>query len=77
MSLDPVPTRPEITQEGQKLSPTYLSWFNSIWVWLGPQGKSGATAARPTKGLWVGLAYYDTTLGLPVFVHQVSPAMVA
>ena len=28
---------------------------------------SGVTADRPTKGLWVGRPYFDTTLGKPVW----------
>lgn len=28
---------------------------------------SGTTAQRPTRGLWVGRVYYDTTLGMPIW----------
>lgn len=29
--------------------------------------RSGATTARPTTGILPGFAYFDTTLGMPVF----------
>ena len=38
-----------------------------------PRPQSGNTANRPTRFLEVGLMYYDTDLGYPVFVHTVSP----
>ena len=34
--------------------------------------QSGTTAQRPTKVLWVGRRFYDTTLGYPVWVHSVA-----
>ena len=37
--------------------------------------QSGATADRPTTGLWVGRTYFDTTLGKPVWVKSVGPAV--
>ena len=72
MSLDPIPTRPIITQQGAVLDRLYQSWFASIQRWLGPVGQSGSTTNRPSNGLYVGLQYFDTTLGKPVFLKQVS-----
>lgn len=34
---------------------------------------SGTTVNRPTTKLIVGQMYYDTTLGKPIWCHQVSP----
>jgi hypothetical protein len=31
------------------------------------QQESGTTAQRPTKGLYVGRRYFDTTLVLPIY----------
>jgi hypothetical protein len=33
----------------------------------------GTTAQRPTANAFVGLQYYDTTLGKPIWCHQASP----
>jgi hypothetical protein len=80
MSLNtttPIPTRPIIDTEGKvTLSSLYQAWFNGIQQWLGPVGQFGATSARPTKNLYIGLSYFDTTLGYPVFLKQVSPSNV-
>lgn len=76
MSLSPTPTKPIITEKGDRLPAVFQSWFGSIQQWLGPQGQTGTTAKRPTTNLWIGLCYYDTTLGYPVFVHQISPSIV-
>jgi hypothetical protein len=75
MSLSPKPTLPTLLQ-GNRTHPSYDQWFNSIQTWLGPQGQTGATTVRPTAGLYVGLAYFDATLGYPVFVSAVGPPVV-
>jgi hypothetical protein len=69
MSLSPKPTKPFKDVQ-------YDAWFQSIQTWLGPQGQTGSTAIRPTVNLYVGLSYFDTTLGYPVFVKQVSPSII-
>lgn len=73
MSLSALPATDIITQKGDKLPAVWQVWFGSLQQWLGPQGNTGTTAARPTKGLYVGLSYFDTTLGYPVFVKQAKP----
>jgi hypothetical protein len=58
--------------EGPKNIPAPLySWFQSIQRWLGPIGQTGVTSARPNSGVYVGLSYFDTTLGYPVFAKSV------
>jgi len=76
MSLGPLPATDVMGQKGERWSALWLTWVNGIQQWLGPQGGFGTTGSRPTKGLYVGLAFYDTTLGYPVFVHQVSPTII-
>lgn len=76
MSLAPIPTDPQLTDKDGKVTPIYQAWFASIQRWLSPVGQAGTTAQRPTKNLYVGQPYYDTTLGYPVWVHQVSPSII-
>lgn len=38
--------------------------------------QSGSTLNRPTKTLWLGRTYYDTTLSKPIWVKQVRPSIV-
>jgi hypothetical protein len=78
--LSPIPTDPHIVEiQGERagyLTPLYQSWLQSLQYWLSPVGTSGPTAKRPTKQLYVGQVFYDTTLGYPVWVHQVSPSII-
>ena len=37
--------------------------------------QSGTTANRPATGLWIGRQFFDTTLGKPVYVLSVKPAV--
>jgi len=53
-------------------STSWLSWFNSVHQTVTAARQSGPTAARPTKVLWVGRRYFDTTLNKPVWVSGVS-----
>lgn len=76
MSLSPIPTDPKATDDKGELTPAYRAWLASVYRWLVPLGQFGTTAQRPTKNLYVGQPYYDTTLGLPVWVHQVSPSII-
>lgn len=84
MSLSPLPSTDRISINESvgrvttyhKVSQWYQSWFSSIQTWLGPIGQTGTTAARPTNNLYIGLGYFDTTLGYMVWVKQVSPTIV-
>lgn len=77
MSLSPIPTLREIDKAKKvEISEIWLGWLNSIQFWLFPIGQFGTTAKRPTTNLYIGFRYYDTTLGYPVWVHQVSPSII-
>lgn len=56
-----------------------VPWGNLFSRWqsiVSASQQSGATADRPTRALWIGRRYFDTTLGKPVFVKAVKPAIV-
>lgn len=74
--LQPFPTDPRLTDGQGQPTPVWQAWLAGVQRWLSPVGQFGTTAQRPTKSLYVGQSYYDTTLGYPVWVHQVSPAIV-
>lgn len=38
--------------------------------------QSGVTADRPTSVLWIGRVFFDTSLGKPVWIKQVKPAVI-
>ena len=56
---------PPIRDPLSPLALSWQSWFQGLYQESTPQ--SGTTANRPTKNLTVGLFYFDTTLGKPVW----------
>jgi hypothetical protein len=74
--LQPLPTDPKVVKETGEWTPTYQGWVAGVQRWLSPIGQFGTTAQRPTRSLYIGQRYYDTTLGYPVWVHQVSPSII-
>lgn len=76
MSLSPAPTDTQIAEGSGPLKRTWQAWLASVQYWLGPMGAAGTTALRPTKSLFVGYPYFDTTLGYMVWIKQVSPSVV-
>lgn len=50
---------------------TFLNALQAITFY---STRSGPTASRPTSSSyrWVGMPFYDVTLGLPVFLHIAS-----
>lgn len=43
------------------------NFFSQAWLILSAVEQSGVTADRPTRYLWVGRTYFDTTLGIPIW----------
>jgi hypothetical protein len=46
----------------------WASWFTTAQNILQAVSSSGTTAQRPTKNQFVGMPYFDTTLGIPVWL---------
>jgi hypothetical protein len=51
----------------------WQEFFTSVFNVITSLQQSGTTAQRPTKGLWVGMPYFDTTLGYQINLLSVSP----
>jgi hypothetical protein len=49
------------------VSESWKEFFSDTFTAIFAMQKSGTTALRPTKGLYIGLVYFDTTLGNPVW----------
>ena len=45
----------------------WATFFSASYNILFALTQSGTTAQRPTKLLWAGRTYFDTTLGLPIW----------
>ena len=57
-----------------KITTQWLSWFQSVTSTCNSLQTSGTTSQRPTGSrIWIGMPYFDTTLGKPVFLKTASP----
>lgn len=79
MSLAPVPANADLTEPGQvrgrpgnEMAAVWRAWISQLFFFVAPIGGSGTTANRPVRNLYVGLMYFDTTLGFPVYVKTVA-----
>lgn len=52
---------------------TAIPWFTAVNSTLLNITSFGTTAQRPTKNLYIGQAFFDTTLGRPVWLISVNP----
>lgn len=73
--IEEPPSKSEFLR-GSVISFPWANFFASVHRICFALTQSGTTANRPTKILWVGRMYYDTTLGLPIWVNATTPAVV-
>jgi hypothetical protein len=52
---------------GNSWSEPWRNWFTQAQAILFAAQQSGTTALRPTKGLYPGRTYFDTTLVIPIW----------
>ena len=60
----------------QGMTPDLASFHHSVQQTTFNLSRSGPTASRPTSALagrWVGMPFFDTTLGLVVSLKSVNP----
>jgi len=48
----------------------WIAWFDQVTIAINSIQKSGTTADRPTKNLYIGQRYFDTTLGRPIYLQS-------
>jgi hypothetical protein len=53
---------------GARFTPPWAGWFSTVQRILTADSSSGPTTGRPTSGQYVGMPYFDTTLGYPVWL---------
>jgi hypothetical protein len=51
-----------------KFTSEWAGWFSTAQRILTAASSSGPTTSRPTAGQFVGMPYFDTTLGIPVWL---------
>jgi hypothetical protein len=57
----------------------FSEWFMQVFRICFSQAQSGTTAQRPTKLLWTGRRYFDTSLGAngkPIWVNKTATGWV-
>lgn len=74
MESPPLKNQPVEPNSGM-VSRTWSVWMTQLWVVASALDDSGATASRPTTGLYVGRRFFDTTLGIPVWLKSVRPTV--
>lgn len=57
------------------VSPAWRNWLTAVYNICSALTMSGTTAQRPTTLLWVGRMYFDTSLGIPVWVQSLGPTV--
>lgn len=60
---------------GNILSREWVGWMTKLWTVVTTVNSSGTTAQRPTTSLFIGMAYFDTTLGKPIWLKSVGPVV--
>lgn len=54
----------------QYITQAWAEWFSRLWIVARTVNDSGATANRPVKDLFVGRQYFDTDLGIPIWLKS-------
>jgi len=65
-----------MVREGGSTSYEWQAFFDSVQQVAYNGTRSGPTASRPTdsfKGRWIGMPYFDTTLGYVIHLQSVNP----
>jgi hypothetical protein len=79
MSLSPIPLYTDLTAKGGATTEAWRAWLSALFGIVKPLGVSGTTAMRPIAApnnvLYIGLPYFDTTLGYMVWIKSLNPTV--
>jgi len=76
MSIDSAPFTASVIDGGEPFANGWVVWITKLQMLAGTLSDSGTTANRPTKNLWIGRRYFDTTLGYMIWVKDSTPTWV-
>ena len=51
-------------------STEWIAWFSQLSTLVNSMHAAGTTADRPTKNLFIGQRYFDTTIGRPIYLQS-------
>lgn len=72
----PQPPTGVIADKNGNVQPGWYPFFSTVQVLLNLSTQAGTTASRPSsqiQGRWIGMPYYDTSLGIPVYLASINP----
>ena len=69
------PGSPRKDPKDARVHPVWNAWLSQLTNLVRPLGGNDVTANRPTANLYIGLMFFDTTLGYPVFVKSLNPTV--
>ena len=69
--ISQAPFQDAVSERGN-ITPSWAQWFTKVGLFAGSVSDSGTTANRPTKNLFIGRPYFDTTLNKPIWVKTVT-----
>lgn len=67
------PFSASITDASYMLERSWVTWITQLWSKQSPL--IGTTAQRPTTNLELGMTYFDSTLGKPVWLKSTGPSV--
>lgn len=70
-----LPSNDPLTDNSGMAFRTWAQWLSWVHMTVSSARQSGTTAERPTSMLWLGRSFFDTTLGIPVYVQSVRPTV--
>lgn len=75
MIKDP-PNLGRVLSQAGTFTVEWINWFASVYRICRANVETGTTANRPTRNLWIGRRYFDTTINQPIYITQITPAVV-
>ena len=67
MSISNPPFQSTLVDADGRTQTPWVQWFSQLQPLLNSVNSSGPTSARPTSGLYIGYAYFDTTIDQMIY----------
>jgi len=72
MSISNPPFQSTLVDADGRTQTPWVQWFSQLQPLLNSVNSSGPTSARPTSGLYIGYAYFDTTINQMIYWSGVT-----
>lgn len=70
------PTSTQLVDADGNITQPWAQWVQRTQNNVRTLQQSGPTTDRPDSLLWIGRFFFDTTIGKPIWIKQVTPAVV-